>query len=448
MENSQLVWKLISVTNLIPVLCRIYEDPLHLLAWSQRKLRKDRTQLILSRSDRNTSTVQREREVVQTKVIILQPLLQAMDTRVVAARVLSVILLMAQGALLNVFLIRDRSSSNYAWITCDCVTLLVWIILLVKPRFHRLLYQAVRQGFSQCRCCTRPRDAVDGQLHELRSMWLSWLVYSCASVGPRIGVIYYSLAPDMRVDMNFGANLLKVTLMMTAALFLCLVAAHNGPEAYTYDKFYLERVQSGAVLDILDTGEVLDVFFTEERRSEGGEEFIVTQSLAISILVFAILNLVLPTLALMEMEKKRKKQYKYNMGASLWTNAKLWYVIMNTLAVNVPFAVLRIVLWAKHDRHVSVLLVKNIIYIVLNVLDLVEYFGKEGPVRCPQCKLLYPHNRLEKHQHKHCTNQRPSLTSADAGVRERHRLESVTRDELLPRQHAPVEVTTSHETGV
>ena len=308
---------------------------------------------------------------------------------------------------MDVFLIRNRSSRNFAWVTVDVITLVVWIALLAEPSIHRTLYNALRRAITDCACSNA--ESTDQGPQELRGMWVSWLVYSCISLAPRLGVIYYELAPDMTVDMAFGTNLLKVTLSLTAALFLCLIAAHIGPEAYTYDKYYLERVQGGVVLDILDSGEVLDTFFTEEQRDGSGEEFHLTSALAISLLVFAMINLALPTFALAEAERKRKPQFKYNLGRHLWTNAKVWYIFLNTILVNVPFSVLRIVLWVKHDRHVSVLLVKNFIFIIMNSLDLFEYFGSEGAKQCPRCKLLYPSERLSKHQQRRCTRDHSSV---------------------------------------
>ena len=314
------------------------------------------------------------------------------------ARVLSVLLLVAQSALLDVFLINGRPRANYTWIVVDVITLIVWITLLAKPGVHTVVYNALRNACAQC---CGGAESTDQGPQELRGMWVSWLVYSCISLAPRLGVIYYELAPDMTVDTVFGANLLKVTLSLTAALFLCLIASHIGPEAYTYDKYYLERVQSGVVLDILDSGEVLDTFFTEEQRDGSGEEFHLTSALAISLLVFAMINLALPTFALAEAEKQRDKRYKFNFGRHLWTNAKVWYIFLNTILVNVPFLVLRIVLWVEHDRQVSVLLVKNVIFIIMNILDLVEYLGSK---RCDDCKLLYPSNHLASHRRKRCRN--------------------------------------------
>eukprot|EP00117_Sycon_ciliatum_P050244 scpid71472/ scgid35488/ len=311
--------------------------------------------------------------------------------RVLISRVLIFLLLAVQGAILDAFLIHNRSELNYAWIACDLVVLFVWAVLIVEPRLPQLIVSRCVYG---C-CATRGRNATDGHHRELRTMWVSWLVYSCVSLGPRVGVAYYTVAPDLSVEPFLGSNLLKFSIALTAALFLCLIYAHVGAEPYTYEKFYLERMQTGVVLDIFDSGEFLDIFFTEERRDEGGEEFVFTRALQIAIIVFGVVNLVAPFVALVEVERKHRPEHRYSLGAHRWSNTKLIYLYLNTFVVNLPFAILRIVLWVGHDKEVSVLLVKNIIFIIMNVMDISEYYGEVE--RCPTCHDFYPLSRLPEH---------------------------------------------------
>lgn len=299
------------------------------------------------------------------------------------ARALSIVVLVGQGAVLDYFLIDGGKVSSYAWIILDVLAAVVWISLLIRPDFLKIAGQELRSCF--CR-----GDQVDGQepvYHHvvLNSMWFAWLFYSIVSLTPRISYVYYSVAPDLSEANDAGPNLLKVGVSLTPVLFLCLATAHEMPaDASTHLNLYLERVTVGVVLDLLDTGEFLDVFFTEDQRVGDGEragaEFKLSTRLAIAILVFAVINMIIPTLGLIELEKKRSTILQHSRRDQRWSNAKIFYLWARLLLVNTPFFVIRCVLWLQHDRQVSVLIVKNAILVVLDAQDLWEFYvGEHTP---------------------------------------------------------------------
>ena len=183
-----------------------------------------------------------------------------------------------------------------------------------------------------------------------------------------------------------GPNVLKVATCFTALLFLFLVISHDQHCKTDYAKLYIDRLTFGVVLDILDTGEILDVFYTEDQRvpvkDDAGvakfEEFKLPQSLAAAILVFACINTIIPTLGIIEQERHvsvRKDSRSASESSTVcdektWKKYRFWYLVARVWLVNIPFFVLRVVLWVLHNRHVSVLIAKNLILIIMDGLTL------------------------------------------------------------------------------
>jgi len=57
--------------------------------------------------------------------------------------------------------------------------------------------------------------------------------------------------------------------------------------------------------------------------------------------------------------------------------------------VNVPFLVLRLILWHGHKLDVSVLLAKNALAIVMGIIEIMEFFGEQRPRKCEVCSKTF-----------------------------------------------------------
>eukprot|EP00117_Sycon_ciliatum_P037178 scpid37713/ scgid27855/ len=262
--------------------------------------------------------------------------------------VIGFLLLAGQGAVLNLYLASSessiKSSRHWIWTVCDIGVLLFWFVPLVQHRND------------------------DKRL----KIWRAWLLYS-TFLAIRVGLTYWYIAKDLDTEIKLGANLLKVTVASTAAVFMCFGRGSVAHEPNTVVQLYVERLERWVFLDILDGTEFLDVLFTETRRGADCMENHIDDSLRVGIIVVGVLALVLPFIALIEVEIRDPGDSNFwrEIKSNRTRNGQLWYICLGLL-INLAFLALRITLWAKHNHEISILMAKNVMFIIANIFDIVD----------------------------------------------------------------------------
>lgn len=285
------------------------------------------------------------------------------------SRIFAVILLVLQGALLDYYLIvKEESSWWFAWIVADAVVLSTWMLTMkISQRNSRKLPQLP---------CEENKD-------EIKLAYLSWIVYSLHLV-PKVAILFELKASLLDEKMVFGPNMLKMNLCLTPMLFLFLIYAHHDAKSHSRRRYYLEKMTAAVTLDLFDSVEMLEYLFDKEK---------IPIELRNSILAFSCMNIFLPTFALFELKFNKF----HESGETSPISFKFIYVCSFMFFVNVPFLVLRLILWHGYHFDVSVLLAKNALAIVMGVIEIMEFFGEQRPRKCEQCSRTFAKAFFKSH---------------------------------------------------
>ncbi|KAJ7394736.1 hypothetical protein OS493_000565 [Desmophyllum pertusum] len=132
--------------------------------------------------------------------------------------------------------------------------------------------------------------------------------------------------------------MLKMNLCLTPMLFLFLIYAHHDAKSHSRRKYYLEKMTAAVTLDLFDSVEMMEYLFDKDKISIELEN---------SILVFSCINIFLPTFALFELKFNKF----HDSGEISPISFKFIYICSFMFFVNVPFLVLRLILW--HGYHLQ-----------------------------------------------------------------------------------------------
>eukprot|EP00112_Aurelia_sp_Birch-Aquarium-sp1_P008095 Seg1888.2 transcript_id=Seg1888.2/GoldUCD/mRNA.D3Y31 product="Transmembrane protein 121B" protein_id=Seg1888.2/GoldUCD/D3Y31 len=295
-----------------------------------------------------------------------------------SAKIACIIILMFQGAILDVYLVKEYSQKWAAFVVADVLVIGVWIFSFVAAhRFFKQKKDEVDAGKD-------PEDYPD----QLPLAFVAWLAYAVL-LTPRI-VVLFGWQAVTRLDEKdlLGPNTLKAGAACTPLIFILLIFSHHDSKPHTIRKYYIQSLTGSIAFDLFDSLDLLEFLFLDKDDNK------FPGSLKTAVLAFACLNFFLPTLALFEL--------KINSftGQVSSLSFKLLYSCAFVFLVNFPNLIMRSVLWHKYNTDVSVLLMKNVICIVIGLVEIMEYFGDEKPQPCPKCGKWYTPEYIDRHKRK------------------------------------------------
>jgi hypothetical protein len=277
------------------------------------------------------------------------------------SKCLCVILLVLQSCILDYYLVENHSLAWIGFSLVDLVIIILWIAALYI-------------AYKQCRKQTHEvRKAIRTSPDELRVAYVAWLVYA-VGYAIQISFIFKTFAHKLdnaQTTTIFGQNMLKLSLTITPMLFLLLVHAHHDAAPNTSRKYYIEKLTGSVTIDLMDSIEILEILFTDVAENN------LPTSFENTIIAFACINVFLPTLALHAL-----KQKKIWHGHGGLFPSKVLYHLCYIFLVNVPFFIIRVLLWVCYEQDVSVFLAKNFILIVMNSWDIVEHYSHHKRPSC------------------------------------------------------------------
>ena len=317
-------------------------------------------------------------------------------------KALSLGVLITQLGVLDYYVIHfvnDDDLGSLWWILLtDLFILLAWIETLGHWLFSKV-YRRIWRILQECRR-HRPKDHVDAgegnqgnEAECLRTAFLAWFLYSSFGLAPRIAVIFTdnkNVEKLMTTGDNSPGNTIKIVIAATAILFLTLNNAHHNAKPFSRRRYFLERISGGITWDILDSVELLDTLFRLEHKALAAD----TRN---AIVGFVCINLIIPTVALLEMREKWKEG---SLGRRR-LNFKILYIFANLLFVDISYLVIRVILWHRDGLDISEFVVKNVICIYLNANDVWEFWGPSRPWRCPNCQELIIEQYINSHKEMH-----------------------------------------------
>ena len=284
--------------------------------------------------------------------------------RRLAARIFSVSLLVLQGVIVDYYLIVKESSWWISWIVTDVIVLFAWLFTMWMSHRSRKL-------------------AMKEHKDEIKFAYLAWIVYTVHLV-PKVATLFKLKASELDEKLIFGPNMLKMTLCLTPMLFLFLIYAHHDAKSHSRRKYYLEKMTAAVTLDLFDSVEMLEYLFDKDKITLGLEN---------AILAFSCMNIFLPTFALFELKFNKF----HDSGEISPISFKFIYICSFMFFVNVPFLVLRLILWHEYNLDVSVLLAKNALAIVMGIIEIMEFFGEQKPRKCETCSRTFAKAFFKSH---------------------------------------------------
>ena len=286
--------------------------------------------------------------------------------RRVFARVLAVTLLVLQGVILDYYLIIEENSPWwFTWIVTDAVVLFAWVFTMWMSH--------------------RKSQSANATKDEIKLAYIAWIVYAVHLV-PQVATLFKLKASVFDDEkLVFGPNMLKMNLCLTPMLFLFLIYAHHDAKSHSRRKYYLEKMTAAVTLDLFDSVEMLEYLFDKET---------IPIELQNSILAFSCMNIFLPTFALFELKFNKF----HDNGEISPISFKFIYICSFMFFVNVPFLVLRLILWHRYNLDISVLLAKNALAIIMGIIEIFEFFGEQRPRRCESCARTFAKEFFKAHR--------------------------------------------------
>lgn len=190
----------------------------------------------------------------------------------------------------------------------------------------------------------------------LRFAFIVWFFYSMVLCG-KLALSFYTFVPILNTQDLWGINVYRLILTISCIIFLLLVLSHHYTKLSSPRQQYLSYLASSVTLDILDSIQFLNFLFDPKLKDR------INTTMEILVLVFACINFVLPTFALMRLRYRKIPRW-------LPIHFNEFYTLLYFLIVNLPYLVLRVLIWQNIDSDVSTFIVKNVLMILLGLREL------------------------------------------------------------------------------
>jgi hypothetical protein len=184
-------------------------------------------------------------------------------------------------------------------------------------------------------------------------VWAVWVTYIVAYV-VAVAMIFCTVAEKLTKDHDLGINTLKATLCITPVLLILLLQLTICP---SYRKPVLS-LSIFAALNIFDGIEMLEIVFM---KIEGHLDL--NSATEKSIIAFACICFLLSPLGLI--------RNKFDGFGGMKEREKTSMVLgpIEIIGTNLPFLILRAVVWGVYDYEASVFIAKNIVSLVIGLVE-------------------------------------------------------------------------------
>jgi hypothetical protein len=218
-------------------------------------------------------------------------------------------------------------------------------------------------------CCSNCEYADDDKA--IRGVWITWGLYIVAYVAT-VAMIFATFAHDLTKSDILGINALVGTLCITPVLLILLLQLTISP---SYQKS-VTLFSIFAALNLFDGIKMLEIFLAQNEA-----DFDLNKETEICIVVFACICFILSPFGLVRnkfMADGVVKAKKENTKTSADSEIKWWgeIVQLEIIGINLPFLVLRAVIWRKYDT--AIFMVKNIVALVFGVIEYLVLKGNKG----------------------------------------------------------------------
>ncbi|KAK7002631.1 hypothetical protein BgiMline_004034 [Biomphalaria glabrata] len=264
----------------------------------------------------------------------------------VPAAMMCVFLYILQASVLDYYLINFINILYIYFLVADLFVLLTLVVSIIFGRTKMV----------------RQRSAELAQTRMMFSLsWVSWLLININTSAKIIIIIEYNAWPVEKDPSFFGPNVFKTAIALSSCIFLFLLATQHDAPLGSDRRTYISDLTDTVVFDILDTVDILEVFFDKEDRAR------LWKGLDKIILAEATLNLILPAVPLITLSRthfgldKAKRPMMH------------FHQFLVVLVVNLPNLLTRMLLWHGMSLDISPFTLKNIILIGIAIYEFYEH---------------------------------------------------------------------------
>ncbi|OQV24084.1 hypothetical protein BV898_02038 [Hypsibius exemplaris] len=287
---------------------------------------------------------------------------------VVCAKPAAILAILVQGGILDYYLIHHNGWTWAPWIAADVVCVAAIFCCIYYSRRYYDKYDREVQDEKDLELTQGWKDLEEpkvarGAPATLPLAYIGWLVYSGLLVA-RIVMIFKTFGSTISGEEVWGTNMLEFVIGGTAGIFAFLLATVDRKPTPS-QKVCLKFLQHHVLLEIIDSVEFLTILFTAEHK------LTLPGYVYDLILAFSCINMILPTLGLYQLSATNFKRAKPR------ENFYILQTILSTIFGNLPFLIIRVVLWSEHKFTNALFVMKNIIAMVQNVVELIHYFFPE-----------------------------------------------------------------------
>ncbi|KAL0271893.1 UNVERIFIED_CONTAM: hypothetical protein PYX00_005057 [Menopon gallinae] len=269
--------------------------------------------------------------------------------------VLQGVLILAQGSLLNYYIISHFSSTSttYFFFLGDFVCIFIFVgALTVAYRYLVAFHREEKKNESFLYSPKRfiPSYSIS-KFGVLPMVYLSWAFYALLLVS-KIAVIFSADIPNnLNAKDVAGPQLLRFGIALAGIVFFILVEGHNWAEPESPRYVYVNSICLKTGIEILDSVSFLTLLVTQL----GGEPSIeLTPAFCTTIIVISSINFLLPILML----------YKLSLGSRNCLRFPVCINVLHSLLhiclIDIPFLCVRLFLWIKFSHNASMFMMKNV----------------------------------------------------------------------------------------
>ncbi|XP_068757300.1 uncharacterized protein [Montipora capricornis] len=196
----------------------------------------------------------------------------------------------------------------------------------------------------------------------LNGMFLTWLLYVIALIA-MIAIIFPVVGDDLDTKNLLGPNTLKVMLCLTPLLFLFLVnTASDLDDEHKGYTLLVQRLSLQITIDLFDTVEMLDIVLDERDNRR-----IIPNGFAIAMVAAACFSFLL---SLFQLAENKLENEEHEPEHEQLKYPAIIRNVMQIVFVNLPFLIIRLVVFILYKKDETIFMAKNGIAVFLSGLEI------------------------------------------------------------------------------
>ena len=218
---------------------------------------------------------------------------------------------------------------------------------------------------------------------ELSCLFYVWVSYVITLV-VNIGILFGTIGDKLESERFLGPNVLKGVLCVTPPLLLLLLHNANDLDCSDERRDLVSKLSYQMAIDLFDVVDMIDIVLEDKRHGSVNcscanitmnetNSTVATSSLntipesfGMAMIAVASVSLVMSLWQLFE----NKLSSHPIQGTKIRFRATVLRNLVGMVLVNFVFLIIRLVVYAKYRRDESIFIAKNIISIVLSILDI------------------------------------------------------------------------------